>query len=77
MTRSDYYIAALAEISKSIWEDGVQVLGAFAWTYVDDFEFGTFSKFFGLQGISNQTTQQRFYKRSFFDIIDFVESRRE
>ena len=76
MARSDYYISALAEISKSIWEDGVDVLGALAWTFVDDYETGTFEKLFGLQGV-NRTTQERFYKRSFFDVIDFVESRRE
>ena len=73
--RSEYYLSNLNEILKSIWLDGVDVVGALAWSWIDNHEFFTFGHQFGLQGV-NRTTQERFYKRSFFDVIDFVEGRR-
>lgn len=72
--RSEHYLSFLAEVLKSIWEDGVHVMGAFMWSSVDNWEWGTFSHQFGLQHL-NRTTQQRVYKRSIFDVVDFVEAR--
>ncbi|EOO01016.1 putative beta-glucosidase protein [Phaeoacremonium minimum UCRPA7] len=74
--RSEYYLSYLSETLKAIWEDGVDVWGAFAWSFADNWEFGTYSEQFGLQ-VVNRTTQERYYKRSFFDVVDFVASRRK
>jgi hypothetical protein len=45
------------------------------WNWGDDWEFDAYDTGYGLQYI-NHTTQQRVYRRSFFDVVDFVESRR-
>ncbi|KAJ5513758.1 CAZyme family GH1 [Penicillium fimorum] len=72
--RSIYYISFMSEILKSIYEDGVYVMGALAWSFVDNWEFGDYAQQFGIQAV-NRTTQQRHYKKSFFDLVDFVKSR--
>jgi beta-glucosidase/6-phospho-beta-glucosidase/beta-galactosidase len=89
--RSQYYLSYMSEILKSIWEDGVHVMGAFAWSFMDseslsiflcrnanlltiiDWEFGSYTPF-GMQVI-DRTTQERYFKKSFFDIVDFVGAR--
>jgi beta-glucosidase/6-phospho-beta-glucosidase/beta-galactosidase len=73
--RSQYYQSYLAEGLRALWEDGVQWIGAFAWSFADNWEFGDFDAHFGIQTV-NRTTQVRRYKKSFFDFVDFVESRR-
>ncbi|KAL6889983.1 glycoside hydrolase family 1 protein [Trichoderma evansii] len=73
--RSEYYIAFLGEILKAIWEDHIHVLGAIMWSFVDNWEWGSFDSQFGLQYV-NRTTQERTYRRSFFDVVDYVETRR-
>ncbi|KAI0471202.1 glycoside hydrolase [Xylaria cf. heliscus] len=72
--RSTYYLSFMSEILRSIHEDGVHVMGALAWSWVDNWEFGDYTQQFGMQ-VLNKTTQQRFYKKSFFDLVDFVGSR--
>ncbi|KAJ5110539.1 CAZyme family GH1 [Penicillium argentinense] len=72
--RSVYYLSFMSEILKSIYEDGVHVMGALAWSFVDNWEFGDYSAQFGIQ-VVNRTTQERFYKKSFFDVVDYVKSR--
>lgn len=87
--RSLYYLSFMSEILKAIWEDGVDVRGAFAWSFADnweyvhdlisrkrltDFRFGDYDAHFGLQTV-NRTTQVRRYKKSFFDLVDFVKAR--
>ncbi|UPX20750.1 uncharacterized protein EKO05_0010971 [Ascochyta rabiei] len=74
--RSQYYQSYLNEGFKAIWEDGVQWIGAFAWSFADNWEFGDYDQHFGIQTV-NRTTQERRYKKSFFDFVDFVESRRQ
>jgi beta-glucosidase/6-phospho-beta-glucosidase/beta-galactosidase len=74
--RSWYYQSYLNEGLKAIWEDGVQFIGAFAWSFADNWEFGDYDQQFGIQTV-NRTTQERRYKKSFFDFVDFVESRRQ
>ena len=73
--RSIYYLSYMSEILKSIWEDHVNVMGAVAWSFADNWEFGDYAAHFGLQAV-NRTTQQRFYKKSFFDLVDFVNARK-
>ncbi|KAI1736968.1 glycoside hydrolase [Xylaria scruposa] len=72
--RSTYYLSFMSEILKSIHEDGVHVMGALAWSWVDNWEFGDYTQQFGIQ-VLNRTTQERFYKKSFFDLVDFVGAR--
>ncbi|KAK6591720.1 beta-glucosidase A [Botrytis cinerea] len=72
--RSEYYIKYMSEVLKAIWEDNVHVMGAFMWSWVDNWEWGTYYHHFGVMG-NNLTSQERFYKRSLFDIIDFMEKR--
>lgn len=74
--RSWYYQSYLNEGLKAIWEDGVQFIGAFAWSWADNWEFGDYDAHFGIQTV-NRTTQVRRYKKSFFDFVDFIESRRQ
>jgi beta-glucosidase/6-phospho-beta-glucosidase/beta-galactosidase len=73
--RSQYYTSYMSEVLKSIWEDGVHVAGALAWSYIDNWEFGDFDSRFGLQAV-NRTTQERYFKKSFFELVDFVAARR-
>ncbi|KAF2014363.1 glycoside hydrolase family 1 protein [Aaosphaeria arxii CBS 175.79] len=73
--RSNYYLSFMSEVLKAIWEDHVHVLGTFAWSFADNWEFGDYDARFGIQTV-NRTTQQRRYKKSFFDLVDFVETRR-
>ncbi|KAL4802025.1 glycoside hydrolase superfamily [Aspergillus unguis] len=72
--RSQYYLSYLSETLKAIWEDGVHVKGPFAWTFSDNWEFGDYSQQFGTQ-VVNRTTQERSYKKSLFDLVDFVGGR--
>ncbi|TLD33574.1 hypothetical protein PspLS_00051 [Pyricularia sp. CBS 133598] len=72
--RSDYYVSFLTEALKAMWEDGVHVAGAFAWSFADNWEFGDYEQRFGLQTV-NRTTMERRYKKSFFDLVDFVTAR--
>ncbi|KAF2107562.1 beta-glucosidase-like protein [Lophiotrema nucula] len=74
--RSWYYQSFLSEGLKAIWLDGVKLIGAFAWSFADNWEFGDYDAHFGIQTV-NRTTQERRYKKSFFDFVDFVESRRQ
>ncbi|KAJ5706890.1 glycoside hydrolase family 1 protein [Penicillium malachiteum] len=74
--RSEYYLSYLSEVLDTIHHDGVNVMGVFAWSFADDWEWGTFEHNYGLQYV-NRTSMERTYRRSFFDMVDFVESRRE
>ncbi|RYO93706.1 hypothetical protein DL766_004756 [Monosporascus sp. MC13-8B] len=72
--RSTYYLSFMSEVLKAIWEDGVEVIGAYAWSYTDNWEFGDYDAHFGIQTV-NRTTQERRYKKSFFDLVDFMKAR--
>ncbi|RYP43110.1 hypothetical protein DL768_010098 [Monosporascus sp. mg162] len=72
--RSTYYLSFMSEVLKAIWEDGVEVIGAYAWSYADNWEFGDYDSHFGIQTV-NRTTQERRYKKSFFDLVDFMKAR--
>lgn len=73
--RSDYYLSYMSEVLEAIWVDGVRVLGALAWSYADNWEFGSYEAQFGLQ-VVERPSQVRRYKKSFFDLVDFVNTRR-
>ncbi|KAF7587723.1 hypothetical protein BBP40_006830 [Aspergillus hancockii] len=72
--RSLYCLSFMSEILRAIHEDGVNVMGVLAWSYADNWEFGDYAQQFGLQ-VVNRTTQHWFYKKSFFDLVDFVGAR--
>ncbi|KAI7349185.1 hypothetical protein KC336_g12980, partial [Hortaea werneckii] len=72
--RSIYYLSFLSETLKAIWEDGVEVVGAYAWSFADNWEFGDYDQHFGIQTV-NRTTQERAFKKSFFDFVDFFKAR--
>ncbi|KAH6664413.1 beta-glucosidase [Halenospora varia] len=72
LERTLYYQDFLSEMLKSMYEDGVRVIGALAWSFVDNNEFGGYGNQYGLQTV-NRTSGgfERMYKRSFFDFVDF------
>lgn len=72
LERTLYYQAFLTEVLKSIHHDGVNVMGALAWSIVETNEFGTFDHRYGLQTL-NHSTFERTYKRSAFDYVDFFD----
>lgn len=72
--RSLYYLSFMTEVLKAIWEDNVEVVGAWAWSVFDNWEFGDYDAHFGIQTV-NRTTQERRYKKSFFDLVDFMKAR--
>jgi beta-glucosidase/6-phospho-beta-glucosidase/beta-galactosidase len=41
--RSQYCLNYLSETLKAIWEDGVEVVGAYAWSFADKWKFGDYS----------------------------------
>lgn len=73
LTRSLYYISYLTEVLNCIHKDGVNIIGALAWSALDDWEFSTYAQHFGLQAV-NRTTMERTYKRSFFDFVGFFQA---
>ncbi|KAK9243108.1 glycoside hydrolase superfamily [Lipomyces tetrasporus] len=72
--RSTYYLSYMSEMLKSVYNDDVNVMGALAWSFMDNWEFGDYRAQFGLQFV-NRTTQERKYKKSFFDLVDFIGAR--
>ncbi|KAI1407529.1 glycoside hydrolase family 1 protein [Hypoxylon sp. FL1857] len=70
-TSTLFYLPIFNEMLKSIHEDGVRFKGALGWSYVDNWEWGQFSQRYGVQTFNN-VTLERSYKRSIFDIVDFV-----
>ncbi|RDW76821.1 uncharacterized protein DSM5745_06813 [Aspergillus mulundensis] len=73
-----YYKGFLGEVFKAIHEDGVDVIGALAWSIMVNNEFGSYEEQYGLQTVnrSDGTFRGRF-KRSIFDFVDFFHCRVE
>lgn len=75
LERSLYYLDFLAEALKSVHEDGVNFIGALAWSFVDNNEFGSYENQYGLQTVNRTDgSLTRHYKRSLFDLVDFFSS---
>ncbi|KAK5132114.1 hypothetical protein LTR08_000365 [Meristemomyces frigidus] len=72
LERTLYYEWFLREMLKSVYEDGVNVIGALAWSFVDNDEFVSYEQQYGLQHV-NRTNGEftRSFKRSIFDYVDF------
>ncbi|KAH8820768.1 glycoside hydrolase [Xylogone sp. PMI_703] len=73
ISASVYYLSVLNELLKSMHEDSVKVMGVLGWAYVDNWEWGEFDDRYGVQTFNN-VTLRRSYKRSLFDIVDFISS---
>ncbi|OTA96796.1 glycoside hydrolase family 1 protein [Hypoxylon sp. CO27-5] len=71
LTPTILYLPVFNEMLKSIHEDGVKFKGALGWAYVDNWEWGQFGDRYGVQTFNN-VTLERSYKRSIFDIVDFI-----
>lgn len=69
--QSAYFQSLLREVLKSLYEDRVRVAGTIGWSYVDNWEWGQYSSRYGVQSYDNKTLQ-RFYKRTIFDVTDFM-----
>lgn len=72
LQRTLYYQWFLRETLKSIYLDGVNVIGALAWSFLDNDEFTSYYEQYGLQHV-NRTNGEftRSFKRSMFDYVDF------
>lgn len=72
LDRSLYYQDFLAEMLKAMYEDGVKVIGALGWSFMDNNEFGSYLQQYGMQTV-NRTDGllTRTFKRSMFDFVDF------
>lgn len=72
LSRTLYYQDFLAEMLKAVHEDGVNVIGALGWSFVDNNEFGSYEQQYGMQTV-NRTNGllTREFKRSIFDFVDF------
>ena len=76
LARSAYYHDYLRAILIARSE-GVNVVGALGWSIVDNLEWQQgFSVKFGMQYV-NLTTQERYYKRSFFEFVDVFKQYQE
>ncbi|XRM47531.1 hypothetical protein ABZX51_010502 [Aspergillus tubingensis] len=72
LERTLYYQDFLEEMLKAIHEDGVNVIGTLAWSYLDNNEFGSYANQYGMQSVNRTNgTWERRYKRSIFDYVDF------
>ncbi|PYI04070.1 beta-glucosidase [Aspergillus sclerotiicarbonarius CBS 121057] len=72
LERTLYYQDFLEEILKAIYEDGVNVIGTLAWSYLDNNEFGSYENQYGMQSVNRTDgSWRRQYKRSLFDYVDF------
>ncbi|PYI14686.1 beta-glucosidase [Aspergillus violaceofuscus CBS 115571] len=72
LERTLYYHFFLREVLTAIHEDGINVIGALAWSVLDNDEFGSYANMYGLQTVNRTDGRfERHYKRSFFDYVDF------
>ncbi|KAI9332459.1 beta-glucosidase [Zopfochytrium polystomum] len=70
--RSMYYVNFLAETLRAVHHDGVKVIGALAWSFLDNNEFGSYADQYGLQYVNRTSPAlERRFKRSIFDFVDF------
>jgi hypothetical protein len=72
LERTLYYQGYLHELLKAIHEDGINVIGTIARSFVDNNELGNFDDRYGMQNV-NRTNGllTRTYKRTIFDFVDF------
>lgn len=64
----------MSELLKCIWEGHGNVMAALVWVFANVWEGGDYAQHFGLHTI-DRTTKARSYKKSFFDLVDFVNVR--
>ncbi|EJC97653.1 glycoside hydrolase family 1 protein [Fomitiporia mediterranea MF3/22] len=72
--RTNYFLTYLGEALLAIHEDGIPLAGTFAWSLLDNAEWGSGTSVrFGIQHV-NFTTQERHFKRSAIALSDFYNS---
>jgi len=72
--RTMYYQNFLTEMLRSIHLDGVNVIGALAWSWIDNNEFGSFGQQYGMIGVNRSDPYvKRYVKRSLFDYVRFFQ----
>ncbi|EQB56157.1 hypothetical protein CGLO_03851 [Colletotrichum gloeosporioides Cg-14] len=72
--RTMYYQNFLTETLRAVHEDGVNVIGALAWSWIDNNEFGSFEQQYGMMGVNRSDPNLgRWIKRSFFDYVNFFQ----
>lgn len=76
ISASVFYLSILNELLKSMYEDNVKFMGVLGWAFVNNWEWGEYDDRFGVQTFDN-ITLQRSYKRSLFDVVDFITSHTE
>jgi len=63
--RIDFYSGYLTEVSNAINIDGIKVIGYFAWSLLDNFEWADgYTKRFGLHYVDYNDNQKRYAKKS-------------
>lgn len=70
LLKTSYYLVYLTELLKVIHRDHVNIIGALAWSFIESNEFGSLVPHHGLLTL-NHTTQERTYRRSMFDYVNF------
>lgn len=76
LERTTYYRQFLAEMLKCIYLDHVNVVAAFAWSVMDNNEFGSYDQLYGMQAVNRSTPRlDRSYRRSMFDYVDWFHQR--
>lgn len=72
--RTMYLQNFLTETLRAVHEDGVNVIGALAWSWVDNNEFGSFKPQYGMIGVNRSDPDLgRWVKRSMFDFVEFFQ----
>ena len=72
LERSIYYQTYLQEVGRAISVEKINVIGALAWSIMDDNKFGSYTSQYGMQHVDRVNGRfMRSFKRSFFDYVDF------
>lgn len=78
LDRTLYIQDFLHETLKAIHYDEINVIGALVWADVDSDAYGTYTWQWGLQGVNRSSEKlERYYRRSFFDLVDFYDTHME
>ncbi len=73
LERSQYFEDYVVEIYKAMTEDNIKIIGAMAWSFLDQWEFG--NPGYGLQWM-DPATMKRYYKQSLFKWVNLFQRKR-
>ncbi|RFU27519.1 hypothetical protein B7463_g8830, partial [Scytalidium lignicola] len=66
--RTEYYYGFLHEMLKATYEDGINIIGAIAWSILDNNEFGTYSQQYELSTLSLSTLEVNYWQYTEMDM---------